>query len=444
MRAVPRDPRDLTRRDFLKATGIGAATLAAGCAGPARLGSVKPTNVILIMADDLGWETLGCYGGTSYPTPFLDELARTGARFNHCYSQPLCTPTRVQLMTGQYNFRNYIGFGVLKPGEPTFGHMMQDAGYATCVVGKWQLWGSNDSRGMGGKGVYPDEAGFDEYCLWQVERIGSRYADPQMYVNRRQPERIQGAYGPDVATEYLLDFIARQDGGPFFAYYPMILPHDPFVPTPDSREWATGALTQADPRFFADMVTYMDKLVGQIIQGLEDLGLRENTLVVFLGDNGTNRNITSATTQGDFRGHKGFTDDGGTRVPLIANWPGTVPGGMVLDDLVDTTDFLPTVAAVTGARHPQGVVMDGRDFSSRLRGEAGDPREWVFCHYDPDWGNFTRARFVRDQRWKLYDDGRLFNVAADPLERRPRDPGSEGPAARAARRRLQEVLDEFG
>jgi len=435
--------RNITRRDFLMTTGAGAAAMAA--AGAVSCGSEEkpPTNVILIMADDLGWETLGCYGGTAYPTPVLDELARTGARFNHCYSQPLCTPTRVQLMTGQYNFRNYIGFGVLKPAERTFGHMMQEAGYGTCVVGKWQLWGSNDSRGRGGRGVYPDEAGFDEYCLWQIEEIGERYADPLMYLNNREPEKLIGAYGPDVATEYLLDFVERQGSRPFFAYYPMILPHDPFVPTPDSPEWLTGDRRQREERFFGDMVTYVDKLVGRITQRLDELGIRENTLVMFLGDNGTNRSITSPTTRGDITGNKGFPDDGGTRVPLIAHWPGTIPGGQVLDDLVDTTDFLPTIAAVTGARPPSGVQVDGRSFEPQLRGEKGDPREWVFCHYDPDWGNFTRSRFARDQRWKLYDDGRLYDVPADRLEEHPVEPGNGGSEALAARQRLQQVLDRL-
>jgi arylsulfatase A-like enzyme len=348
------------------------------------------------------------------------------------------------MMTGRYNHRNYIGFGVLKPGERTFGHMMQEAGYATCVVGKWQLWGANDSRGMGGKGVYPDEAGFDEYCLWQVEEIGDRYADPNMYLNSREPETLTGGYGPDVATDYLLDFMTRQQGRPFFAYYPMILPHDPFVPTPDSPEWATGDRRQRDRRFFGDMVAFVDKLVGRITERMDELGIRENTLVMFLADNGTNRGITSSTTQGEVTGHKGFPDDAGTRVPFIAHWPGTIPGGRVLDDLVDTTDFLPTVAAATGARLPAGVELDGRSFLPQLRGEEGSPREWVFCHYDPDWGSFERSRFARNQRWKLYDDGRLYNVPEDPLEKEPLDPGSEGPEARDARRLLQEVLDRLG
>lgn len=431
-----------SRRQFLKTTGAGAAVLTAGSLLEACGEPPRPTNVVLIMADDLGWESLGCYGSTLYRTPNLDELARTGARFNHCYSQPLCTPTRVQLMTGQYNFRNYIGFGVLRPGERTFGHMMQEAGYATCVVGKWQLWGANDARGMGGKGVYPDEAGFDEYCLWQVERTGPRYADPLMCLNSRVAEEMPNEYGPDIACGYLMDFMERQGDRPFFAYYPMILPHSPFMPTPGSPEWSVDRL-QRDGRFYPDMVAHTDTIVGRIVRKLDELGVRENTLVIFLGDNGTNRNITSPTRWGDVRGHKGYPDDGGTRVPLIVNWSGTIPGGQVTDDLVDTTDFLPAIAEVTGAAPPPGVPVDGQSFLPGLRGEEGTAREWVFCHYDPDWANFEKSRFARNQRWKLYDDGRLYDVAADVLEENPLAPGSGGAEAEAARRLLRPVLDRL-
>jgi arylsulfatase A-like enzyme len=191
------------------------------------------------------------------------------------------------------------------------------------------------------------------------------------------------------------------------------------------------------------MVAYMDAIVGRITTTLDELGIRENTLVMFLGDNGTNRNITSPTTHGDVTGHKGYPDDGGTRVPFIAHWPGTIPGGQVLDDLVDTTDFLPTIAAVTGAAPPADVPLDGRSFLPQLQGERGAPREWVFSHYDPDWGNFEKSRFARNQRWKLYDDGRLYDVSADVLEARTIAPGAGGPEAEAARRLLQPVLDRL-
>ena len=152
---------------------------AAGCASQPQ----RP-NIILIMADDLGYETLGVNGSTSYQTPNLDALAEGGMRFTHAYATPLCTPSRVQLMTGKYNFRNYIGFGLLNPAERTFGHLLQDAGYRTAVVGKWQLYGNARQQELAGgrTGSLPQQAGFDEHSLWQVEERGPRFKDPHLDV----------------------------------------------------------------------------------------------------------------------------------------------------------------------------------------------------------------------------------------------------------------------
>ena len=151
----------------------------------------------------------------------------------------------------------------------------------------------------------------------------------------------------------------------------------------------------------------------------------------------------TAIARATIKGGKGLTTDAGTHVPFIANRPGTIPAGRVCDDLIDFTDFLPTLAQATGSPVPQNLTLDGRSFLPQLKGKKGNPREWVFCHYDPEWGNFTRSRFVRDQRWKLYDDGRLYDVPADPLEEHPLEPGSGGPGAAAARQRLQQVLDRL-
>ena len=195
--------------------------------------SQKP-NIVLIMADDLGYETIGAYGSKMYQTPNLDKLVEEGMRFDHCYSTPLCTPSRVQLMTGKYNFRNYIGFGLLDPAERTFGHLMQDAGYKTCVVGKWQLLGNKRQQELAGGriGSCPNEAGFDEYCLWQIDKLGSRYKHPTLSISGEETRKIEGGYGPDVFLEYIEKFIERNSGKPFFLYYPMVITHDPFVPTP--------------------------------------------------------------------------------------------------------------------------------------------------------------------------------------------------------------------
>ena len=373
-------------------------------------------NIVLIMADDMGYECVAANGGTSYETPVLDELARTGMRFEHCHSQPICTPTRVQLMTGLYNHRNYIEFGLLDPEATTFGHIMQEAGYHTCIAGKWQLKG-----GLEG----PQHFGFDEHCLWQLTRRPSRYPNPGLEINGELVDFPGGGYGPDVASNYICEFIEQHKEGPFFAYYPMILPHWPFEPTPDSPDWdpdAEGVLKgTGENRYFADMVTYTDKMVGRIVDQLDESGIRENTLVLFTGDNGTYTGITSMMGDIAVQGGKGHTTDNGTHVPLIASWPGTVPAGEVSRELVDLTDFLPTLADLADADLPADIPFDGRSIARQLAGEAGPEREWIYCWYERNGKRDKASEHVRNQRFKLYRDGRFFDVVADAAEETPLD-----------------------
>jgi len=432
-----------TRRDFLRSLGAASAALAwAGLASLAQRSPSDKPNIVLIMADDLGYECLGCYGSTSYQTPVLDELARTGMRFDHCYSQPLCTPSRVQIMTGQYNFRNYKAFGILDPTQTTFAHLLKKSGYATCVVGKWQLYGSrSEKQQTRGKGSTPQQAGFDEHCLWQVDRRQSRYRNPLLVENGAYRDDLETRYGPDVFCDYALDFLERKKNDPFLLYFPMALTHDPFVPTPDSPDWARQK-HKPNRKYFADMVVYMDRIVGRIAKKLDTLGLRENTLILFTGDNGTHKSIISEMGDRTIQGGKRLTTDAGTHVPFIASWPGTIPADRVCDDLIDFTDFLPTLVDVTGAPLPGDLTLDGRSFLPQLRGGKGHPREWVFCHYFRDPGDPVQ-RFARDKRWKLYQNGNLFDVPTDPLEQRPIMPGSSVAKAVAARRRLQVVLDSL-
>ncbi|MBN2132939.1 MAG: sulfatase-like hydrolase/transferase [Sedimentisphaerales bacterium] len=434
-----------TRRTFLEMAGF--SITAAGLGKPAcfaqttRSAGRRP-NLVLIMADDLGYECLGCYGSTSYRTPILDELARTGMRFDHCYSQPLCTPSRVQIMTGQYNFRNYLDFGILDREETTFGHVLQRAGYATCVVGKWQLFGrDNNKPGIAGRGTTPKQAGFDEHCLWQVDRRESRYRDPLIVENGTYRDDLKGKYGPDIFCEYALDFIERKKDVPFLLYFPMALVHSPFVPTPDSAEWAEGK-EKANKKHFADMVAYMDKIVGRIVARLDECNLRQDTLILFTGDNGTGRGIRSQLGDRVVAGGKGQTTDGGTHVPFVANWKSVMPAGKVCDDLIDFTDFLPTLAEAAQTKLPANLPVDGRSFLPQLRGKKGNPREWIFCHYFRNAGNPPK-RFARDKRWKLYQSGALFDIPSDPLEEHPVPPDTRNAQAAAARARLQVVLDSL-
>jgi len=433
----------ISRREFIRRTAaVGAGGLVlSNQAMEVRVGGKRP-NIVLIMADDQGYECLSCYGSASYKTPVLDELAGTGMRFEHCYSQPLCTPTRVQIMTGRYNFRNYLRFGYFDYRERTFAHVLKDAGYATCVAGKWQLIGA------GADGPY--KAGFDEYCLWHMEDVfapkDSRYRNPKIIQNGKLLGILEGKYGPDVFCDYINGFIERKKAGPFLVYYPMALTHNPFEPTPDSPEWGQSV---SNKRFYVDMVEYMDKTIGRIVRKLDDLGLRENTLILFTGDNGTPVGIASRMLDGGtINGGKGSTTDAGTHAALIANWKGTIPAGKVRADLVDFSDILPTLAEVSGAPLPEGVTIDGRSFLPQLRGRKGNPRDWIFCWYQRDPGDQLH-RFARDRRWKLYDQsnaaraGKLFDVEVDRLEQNPIEPGQGGNEAAQARTRLQAVLDSM-
>ncbi len=434
------------RRRFLQAMGGGTAALTLSPLLQACSRQSSRPNIVLIMADDLGYEGLSCNGSTSYETPHLDELARTGVRFTNCHSQPLCTPSRVQLMTGQYNFRNYTEFGTLDPGEVTFGHLLQNDGYATCVVGKWQLSGQVEGANYHGTGTVPELAGFDEHCLWQVRHLGSRYWNPLITVNGEVIEGPEDAYGPDICCDYLNDFVRRNANRPFFAYYPMILTHDPFTPSPDSDigPEETGSLREMRGRqYFGDMVAYMDTIVGRIVRNLEELGLRENTLLIFTTDNGTHRNITSEMGEESVTGGKGRTLATATHVPLIVSQPGTVPPDRICDDLIDFTDFLPTITDTAGVSPDPACIIDGRSFLPQLRGEQGNPREWIFCHYDPRWGQWQPARFVMDREWKLYGDGRFYNLGNDPLEESPLDSSALGSEAERVHGQFQEVLDRL-
>lgn len=407
--------------------------------------SQKP-NIVLIMADDLGYECLGCYGSTSYETPNLDCMADQGVMFEHCYSTPLCTPSRVQIMSGKYSYRNYYDFGYMHPEEVTFGNLLQDAGYATAIAGKWQLNGLTGHDHMHDE-TRPYDAGFDTYCLWQLTHSAGesdRYYSPlyeqdgEVIDKRDEPE----AYGPDIFCNFLCDFIEQNQDQPFFAYYPMVLTHVPFVPTPDS-----SADNQTKHENFADMVTYTDKLVGRIMDTLRDCGLLENTVVMFTGDNGTHPSINSQMQHRAVRGGKGRMPDAGTHVPLVTYWKGQTPEGYVCRDLVDFTDVLPTLVDIGGTSLPDDFITDGRSFLPRIRGKRGNPRKWVCCHYEPRfqyWDQF-RGRFARNHRFKLYEDGRFYDVAADVLEE---DEITMDPAQtpkfsfkKEQRERLQTVLD---
>ena len=392
-------------------------------------------NIVLIMADDIGYECFGCYGSKQYQTPNIDRIAETGIRFTHCYSQPLCTPSRTKLMTGLSNARNYSAFSILNRDQKTIGHYFRDAGYATAIAGKWQLYGAEHyADRFRAKGTLPHAAGFQNACLWQVDQLGERFHGPLMYMDGTNQQFEKAAYGPQIAAQYLTRFIRKNRDKPFFVYYPMILVHSPFVPTPDSASLSSKN-RQSN---FEDMVAYMDKLVGQIVETIEEVGISERTLVLFTGDNGTHQSLTSRLNGRTIQGGKAMTTDAGTRVPLVAHWPGVIESGQVCRDLVDFSDFLPTAMDAIG--HTVGETLDGRSFLPQLRGKPGTPRESIYCYYCPRPQRTKPVRFVRDQRWKLYGDGLFFDVENDILEQRPLGNIAAGSPADLAKQKLMHAL----
>lgn len=382
----------------------------------------KP-NIVLIMADDLGYECIGCNGGLSYQTPNLDRIAQKGLRFENCHSQPLCTPTRNQIMTGKYNFRNYENFEYLAPDQETFGQLLKDAGYQTCIAGKWQLNGRGWKRKGRAEAGRPQSMGFDQSCLWQVTGLGNRYRSPELEINGEY-KTFPNQYGPDICVDFISKFIEENREKPFFVYYPMILPHGPFVSTPDSSDWASGQKSKTRQEYFGDMVAYTDKLVGRIEESLKQNGVLDNTLLIFTGDNGTTRGLVTQTRNGEVPGAKGMTIDAGTHVPLIVSGPKLGAKGQVCKDLIDFTDVLPTLVAASGSKLPTDFLCDGSSFLPQIQGQPGTPRKYVYCFYDPVHSNNVnqfRNRFARNTRFKVYRDGKVFDVNKDPKEVSPLD-----------------------
>lgn len=402
----------------------------------------KP-NIVYILADDMGFECSGAYGGP-YSTPNIDRIAEEGVMFTSAYSQPLSTPSRVESMTGKYNHRNYSEFGHLNHDQKTFGNLAREAGYKTCIAGKWQL---GENSGL------PGHFGFDNWCLWQLNygraRNAERYANALIEADGRVLERDADSYGPEIFVSYIEKFIKENKEKPFFVYYPMALVHDPFVVTPDSDDWKKNKDDRylKDTAYFADMVEYCDKNVGRIVDLLKAEGLYDNTLVIFTGDNGTNKQIYTTMKDGSvIRGGKGTTTDAGTHVAMIATYGNRQGEPRKCDDLIDFTDLLPTFADAMDIK-PYGDI-DGRSFLPQIRGEKGKPRKWVFCHYDSFFRGAGKPekdarRYIRNHNYKLYSTGEFYDMKSDPFELNDIKAGHGSPDCEKNRKLLAKELGKF-
>ena len=390
-----------------------------------RAASAARPNIIFILADDLGMDGVSCYGADAHKTPNIDKLAASGTRFETCYAAPLCGPSRCLLMTGRYAFRTggitngswgKNGPGALAKDEQPMAKVLRQAGYATCESGKWRQVGET-----------PKDWGFDEYCTDPT--AGGWYWKDSFI---RNGETITGShYNPDVIQKFSLDFIRKNKGGekPFFLYYAMHLVHKPTLHTPDSPPQDGAARYQ-------DNIAYMDKQVGEIVAELEKLGIRDKTLVMFSGDNGTAVGYPSSFRGRMINGAKASMLEGGSRVPLIASWPGVTPAGKVCNDIVSFADMLTTFAELAGAKLSEGFKYDGRTFAPQLHGEKGTPREWAYVQLGGKW-------FVREQGWKMNEGGELFDMSDAPFTEKPVAATADTEASKVARARLSAVLAEL-
>ena len=389
--------------------------------------SIDKPNIIFILADDYGIGEVGAYGGDAYKTPHIDALAKSGIRFSHAYTVPLCGPSRAQILSGRYPFRtgatNQDATGVIPtPDREIFmPRILKSAGYVSTMIGKWgQLplrasdYGFDDSLQFKGSGIY-----------WNTQAKGRTYEVNDKTVALRDKE-----YMPDVMHNHLINFLEQNRNKPFYAYYSLSAVHNEILPTPDS---VPGSKT-----LYADNVHYMDKLVGKLMQELERLHLRENTLIVFFGDNGTAAAQARMATIGgrQIHGSKGTMLEGGSRVPLIVNWKGVTPVGVVADNPIDSSDFLPTFAEITGTALPANTIIDGRSFAPQLRGQPGQKRDWIFTQLARKWQ-------VQEAGFKLNQSGELFSMADEPFGEILVDKDSKEPAVVAARARLQRALESL-
>ena len=393
-------------------------------------------NIVFIVCDDAGIDSFGCYGSDRFKnlSPNIDALAASGTRFDRCYATPLCGPSRCLLMTGRYGFRtggmsNQTASRPSFKDEPSMANILQQAGYVTGMAGKWRQ--VSDS---------PGDWGFREYI---TDPTASGWFWEDKYTqNGEQISLGKGkkAYYPDIASDFAVDFFSRHRDEPFYFYLSEHLIHGPILRTPDSKPNATPA------QLYDDNLKYLDKTVGKIVAALEKLGLRERTLILFSADNGTSTvgytaehdpaQITGSIGGRRMHGRKGALLEGGSRVPLIASWKGTLPAGGVRNDLIDFSALLPTFADLAGAKLPEGVKFDGHSFAPQLRGEPGNPRDWIFVQLGRGW-------YARNDGWKLNQKGELFSLKDAPFAEIPVAADTTDAAAIAARKQLEGVLAEL-
>ena len=400
--------------------------------------NTKPS-ILFIMVDDLGKEWISCYGAEDIKTPNIDALAAGGMKFHNAYSMPACTPSRTTLLTGKYPWRNgwtshwdvprwgVAYFDWKKKENTTFARLMKDLGYATCAAGKWQI---NDFR------IEPHamkKHGFDDWAMWTGSETGNEASETRFhdaYVNTPEGSKTYaGKFGPDIYTDHLINFMRKHKEEPMCLYYPMTLVHRPWVTTPDEPK------VRSRLERHKAMVRYTDKMVGKLIKTLDELKIRDRTIVIFTTDNGTTGGrvgFTATRNGNEVVGAKGEQSEAGVCAPFIVNCPGIVPEGVETDALTDFSDMLPTFIELGGGQTPDDLVIDGVSIAPLILGKKkNSERKWIMSL------GYGRARLtqkgvrgmtafqkrvIRDKRYKVWVSTekkiiRLHDLKKDPLEK---------------------------
>jgi arylsulfatase A-like enzyme len=426
---------------------MGVAAMASGLPSRAWAAAKQRPNIILIVADDLGYGDLGCYGQKKILTPNIDRLAEEGTRFTQAYAgSTVCAPSRCSLMTGMHNGHNRLRDNLphniwLRPDDVTVAEVLKQAGYKTGCIGKWAL-GDPGSWGV------PNYQGFDYWYghlkqdlaiyyypthLWENDRIVMlqdlvMVNDVGKMIGNRAGKRIK--YTHDLFTEKAVSFIEQRREDPFFLYLAYTLPHFSDYPADSPDHYmvpSDGPYTDKDwpqiAKNYAAMISRVDRDVGRIMELLRKLGINENTIVFFTSDNGAYLGSAPPreffSSNGVLRGGKRDLYEGGIRVPMIARWPGKVPAGRVSDQVWAFWDFLPTAAELAGLPIPKDI--DGLSMLPALLGKPQESHDYLYWDYGHVRKTFKQA--VRMGNWKGVRIGahtpvELYNLKKDPGETR--------------------------
>ncbi|MGH9722916.1 MAG: arylsulfatase [Bryobacteraceae bacterium] len=397
----------MTRRQLL------SAAAAPSLLAPSLLGqrAARP-NVILLITDDQGYGDLSIHGNPHLKTPNLDSIGRDGIQFTQFQVCPVCSPTRSSLMTGRYNYRTgvvdtFLGRSLMYPDEVTLAEMLRDASYRTGIFGKWHLGDNYPLRSI--------DQGFEESLVCKGGGLtqpsdppGNTYFDPILQYNGKSEKRT--GYCTDIFFNAALEFVQQNRSRPFFAYIAPNAPHDPLqVDEALVKPFRALGLDEQTAKTYA-MVKNIDDNVGRLLARLKTLGLDDNTIVIYMTDNGPQRPRFNA----GMRAQKGTVYQGGIRVPFFLRWPARIKAGRTIDRIAAHIDVTPTLLEVCGVAPPPGVRFDGINI---LRGDTDWPDRTLYTQWHRgDEPVAFRACAARTQRWKLIDGKELYDLAADPAE----------------------------